>query len=203
MRVNRYLWLALVFAVLLLGTFATAGFTTTLDRRILGTFVLQTGISPNWLIQSAQFVSWTGGGVQRYIFVLLISLALWRWRSGAQGLAMALSSLSSSLVSDVLKAAFNRPRPDVSAHLDIVTNAAYPSGHSCNAAVVYLLLYLLAPGATRKYWLWPMLVLTLAPGLSRMMLGVHYPSDVIGGWMLGAAFAIGAVGLLQKQESKT
>jgi undecaprenyl-diphosphatase len=203
MRANRYGWLALVFAVLLLGTLATAGFTTTLDRRILDAFVLQAGISPNWLIQSTQFVSWTGGGIQRYIFVLLISFALWRWRSGAQGLAMALSSLSSSIVSDVLKAAYNRPRPDISPHLDIVTNAAYPSGHSCSAAVVYLLLILLAPPETRKFWLWPMLVLTLLTGLSRIMLGVHYPSDVIGGWMLGAAFAIGAYAFVNTKESTT
>jgi undecaprenyl-diphosphatase len=46
----------------------------------------------------------------------------------------------------------------------------------------------------------PMMALAIATGVSRMMLGVHYPSDVLGGWMLGAAFAIGAAHLANTQQ---
>jgi undecaprenyl-diphosphatase len=200
MRANRYGLPALLFAVLLLGTLASTGTTAAFDIPLLGAFALQQGQSPDWLIKTAQFVSWTGGGLQRYIMVALFGLLLGWWRGWRVGAGLVIAALLSSFASDLMKAAFARPRPSLVPHLDIVNNLSYPSGHATNAMVVYLFIALIVPQEQRRRWMIPMMILVLATGLSRMMLGVHYPSDVLGGWILGAGFAIGAAQIVNKKQ---
>jgi undecaprenyl-diphosphatase len=200
MRSSRYGLPALIVAVLFLGTFATAGYTQAVDLPLLNALALNTGHSPDWLIQTAQFVSWTGGGAPRYALFALFALAFGRWKGWRVGAGLALASLLSSLVSDMLKLAFARPRPSLLPHLDAVNNLSYPSGHATSAMAVYLFMALMVPAEHRARWMIPMLLLVLATGLSRMMLGVHYPSDVIGGWMLGAAFAMGAAQIVNNKQ---
>jgi undecaprenyl-diphosphatase len=191
---------ALLVAMLFLGTVATAGYTAAADTQLLALFALQRGQNPEWLINTAQFVSWTGGGAQRYIMVAVFGLLLGRWRGWKTGAGLVVASLLSSLASDVMKAAFARPRPSLVPHLDAVNNLSYPSGHATNAMVVYLFVALAVPPEQRARWMIPMMILAVATGVARMMLGVHYPSDVIGGWMLGAAFALVAVLVLRRIE---
>jgi undecaprenyl-diphosphatase len=199
-RSVRYGIPAIIFSVLLLGTLATAGYAAALDIPLLGALALQQGHSADWLIKTARFVSWTGGGVQRYIIVALFGLVLGYWRGWKTGAMLVGASLLSSFASDLLKAAFARPRPSLVPHLDAVNNLSYPSGHATNAMVVYLFIALIVPPEQRARWMIPMMLLVLATGVSRMMLGVHYPTDVIGGWMLGAAFAIGSAQLINRKQ---
>ena len=93
------------------------------------------------------------------------------------------------------KSTFERPRPDLVAHAARVFTSSFPSGHSTMAAVVYLtlgtLLARVQPQRRLKIWLIGLAVLiTLAVGISRVYLGVHWPSDVVGGWALGASWAM-------------
>ena len=113
-------------------------------------------------------------------------------------MALAGASLLSNLASTLLKLAFGRARPDIIDHLDHVSNASYPSGHATSAAVVYLLLPGLAPPRWRAA-AWALAgAMIVINGFSRIMLGVHWGSDIIGGTMLGTAFALFGIVFAQR-----
>lgn len=181
----------LLAAVGLLGWAIATGCMQAFDLALAAPLSLQRGFSADWLIALMQGTSWLGGGPQRTVIVILIALAMWRWRGAQAGSTLALAALTSTLTSDWLKLFYLRRRPTLVPHLDdVIANQSYPSGHATNAAVVYLLVALLAPPALRPRLLLLAGLLTFLTGLSRVMLGVHYPSDVLGGWMLGTGFAL-------------
>ena len=151
---------------------------------------MQRGESPDWLILLMQAISWIGGGVQRYIIVAILAAALWRWWGWGSALAMGVTTLIAALTSDVMKYFFARVRPDFVAQLDPITSPAFPSGHANNAAVVYILFIMLVPQARHLGWQSLAAMMILLTGLSRIMLGVHWASDIVGGTLLGAAFAL-------------
>lgn len=122
-------------------------------------------------------------------------VALW-WR-GARPLALwvAAASLLSALLQQGLKAAVGRERPRWPDPVDSAHYAAYPSGHAMSAMVSCgLLLWLLRRSGARRAVRWAALtvaaVSVLGVGLTRLYLGVHWPSDVLGGWLLGAALVV-------------
>jgi undecaprenyl-diphosphatase len=163
---------------------------------------MQRGVAPDWLILLMRGISWIGGGIQRYIIVTILTAALWRWWGWGAGLAMGLTTLVSAFTSDVMKIFFARVRPELVPQLDPISSAAFPSGHANNAAVVYILFIMLVPQARHPLWQAAAAVMILLTGLSRIMLGVHWPTDVIGGWMLGTSFALmaGAVIAYRQQQ---
>ncbi|WP_245825073.1 phosphatase PAP2 family protein [Sphingomonas azotifigens] len=102
---------------------------------------------------------------------------------------------SGGVVSSLLKRLFDRPRPDVIAHLTSFGSASLPSGHAMNSAVVYLtlagLVVRIVPTARlRIYTICCAVALTAAIGISRVYLGVHWPTDVVVGWVAGAVWAL-------------
>jgi membrane-associated phospholipid phosphatase len=106
------------------------------------------------------------------------------WRAAALLLAV---TLTGRLLVSLMKDWTARVRPDAHGHLVPVESLAFPSGHAANATLVWLCLALLLPTNERGRGLaiWAAVWLALAVGLSRVMLGVHWPSDVIGGWAFG------------------
>lgn len=96
-------------------------------------------------------------------------------------------TLSGRLLVSQLKDWTARVRPDAQGHLVPVESLAFPSGHAANSTMVLLCLALLVPTTERaRMWaVWAAVWLTLAIGATRPMLGVHWPSDVIGGWAFG------------------
>jgi undecaprenyl-diphosphatase len=110
-------------------------------------------------------------------------------------LVMAGTVLLAELSSDVAKGFYNRPRPDLVPHGAFVYSASFPSGHSTMAAATYLTLAVLIaslePNRATKAMVFVLaFILMAAIGFSRVYLGVHWPSDVLAGWSLGAAWAL-------------
>jgi undecaprenyl-diphosphatase len=104
------------------------------------------------------------------------------------------SVVSGLIVGTILKDVFQRPRPDLVPRAAYVSGASFPSGHSMMSAVTYLTLgALLARSHERKrlkaYFLLLAILLTFAIGVTRVYLGVHWPTDVLAGWTAGAVWA--------------
>jgi undecaprenyl-diphosphatase len=105
--------------------------------------------------------------------------------------------LLAQLASELTKSLYGRPRPDLVAHGSYVYSGSFPSGHSMLSAATYLTLAMLLASletqrATKGLVYVLAILLVLAIGISRVYLGVHWPSDVLGGWALGAAYSLAA-----------
>jgi len=116
-------------------------------------------------------------------------------RKHTTAIFVAIAVSSGALVGSALKSLFFRARPDVVPHLVHVSSASFPSGHAMNSAVVYLTLATLLARSqqavrVRIFLLATAIFLTMLVGISRVFLGVHWPSDVVAGWSVGAAWAV-------------
>lgn len=148
---------------------------------------------PSWILAFWQGTTWLGDGIPRIVVASLVLaglLGLRRWQSGV---FMAGVLLSGIVLSTVLKQWVGRPRPQLVEHFDHVTSASFPSGHALNSTLFYLVVALLLGGmlrrrcARRTVW-FAAAILSFAIGVSRIALGVHYPTDVVAGWVAGAAW---------------
>jgi len=155
---------------------------------------LQDPIGPAWVEEAARDITALGGVAILALLVTLIVihfLLRGKWRTGA---FLAFVVVTGTLISNALKVFFDRPRPDLTGIVHVAT-ASFPSGHATVSAVTYLSLgVVLARASDRKrlklFYIAVAIFLTAIVGLSRLYLGVHYPTDVAAGWALGAAWAI-------------
>jgi undecaprenyl-diphosphatase len=152
-------------------------------------------LGPTWLEEAMRDVTALGSvGVPGFITLAAAGfLALQRKTHAALFLLAAVGG--GQLLSTLLKLGFDRPRPDLVPHGAVVYTASFPSGHAMMAAITYLTLgALLARVQPRRrlklYLLCLAIVLTVAVGVSRVYLGVHWPTDVLAGWAVGAAWAL-------------
>ncbi|MBN2905111.1 MAG: phosphatase PAP2 family protein [Rhodobacteraceae bacterium] len=152
-------------------------------------------IGPPWMLETMR--DFTALGSTGVLTLLTVGAALYLLVSGRRRTAgLVLVAMVGGLVlNNLLKLGVARPRPDLVPHAVAVFTKSFPSGHAMNSAVVYLTLGTLLARTQRA--LGPRsLVMTLAVGLpvligvSRIYLGVHWPSDVLAGWTLGAGWAL-------------
>jgi undecaprenyl-diphosphatase len=106
-----------------------------------------------------------------------------------------LSIAGGALLNTVLKGLVERPRPDIVPHQTAAALSSFPSGHAMMAAVTYLTLgALLALSSNRSrvkiYFLSWSILITVLVGVSRIYLGVHWPTDILAGWIVGAMWAV-------------
>ena len=116
----------------------------------------------------------------------------------SSAVVLMFASVGGALLSSGLKLYFARARPDLVPHLVEVQSASFPSGHAMKSTVVYLVLAMLIrrnlmTSGSRAYLLATAIGVSVLVGVSRIYLGVHWPSDVIAGWMFGAAWAAACV----------
>ena len=184
-----------------LGLAVTFGFGHLVERSLLKSIAFRQSVTNDALIEAARWVTWLGDAAQRsLVMVGFAAWLLWRKRPWAALVMVVIPPLAGA-GSSILKEAFARARPDVVPHLDLVTNLSFPSGHATNGMATYLLAALLIAQVRRPLGLGLALSFAGAIGASRMLLGVHWPSDVLGGWIWGAGFALLGLWIVQKQEA--
>lgn len=152
-------------------------------------------IGPAWLTQSMIDISGLGGGTLLTLLIVAACGYLVIKGGPTRALVLATATISGSAVLFLLKNAFGRPRPEFVDHLVSVQSMSFPSGHAANSALVYLTIAALASDVepsflVRIYIMTVAIVLTVLIGFSRLYLGVHWPSDVVAGWALGAGWAL-------------
>jgi undecaprenyl-diphosphatase len=120
--------------------------------------------------------------------------ALWLWyaRRGRLGITLVLIALIGRGLSEAQKYWIARVRPDVEPHLVVVKTSSFPSGHAASSMIFYLALAIALTAHTRwsRIAAAGAILLSLLIGTSRVMLGVHWPSDVIGGWTFGMLWVL-------------
>jgi undecaprenyl-diphosphatase len=197
--VGVFLIIGLVVVLVAAVGFATlaervmAGDTLHMDQTILRAMER---MGAPWLDNLALEVTALGARVVVWMVVLIASVFLWSSRHHYSAALLWVSMIGAGFVNAALKVSFNRPRPDVfpwrTQHVGL---ASFPSGHAMTSIVVYgtlaFLIARLAPTRLLRRLTWALAILViLLIGWSRLYLGVHWPSDVLAGFVMGAAWAV-------------
>ncbi|MGO4333357.1 phosphatase PAP2 family protein [Labrys sp. KB_33_2] len=188
---------ALIFAVL--AGLVTQGGTEAFDRAILlmmrNPADLTDPLGPGWLEEMMRDFTGLGGVGVLTLTTLVVAGFLALSGSPRSAVFVILAIGSGILMSSLLKYGFDRPRPDLVAHGSRVYTSSFPSGHSFMSATVYFTLGIMLArsfpsGALSIYIMVVCTLLTFVVGISRVYLGVHWPTDVIAGWVIGAGWAL-------------
>ncbi|MEW5683854.1 MAG: phosphatase PAP2 family protein [Pseudomonadota bacterium] len=138
------------------------------------------------------------GGTTLVVVVTVVGVLAFAFhRRYRHALVLAVTVLLATISNGTTKAFFSRPRPDLVPHEVYVYSGSFPSGHSTMAAATYLTLAMLIaslePRRRTKALAYGLACMVLVGvGFSRIYLGVHWPSDVLAGWCLGAVWALAA-----------
>ena len=156
---------------------------------------------PPQLLEAVRDMTALGGVLLRNLFGIAAVVALLFLRLRREAVLFAATVVSGWLVNSGLKALVGRPRPTIVPHLAEAGGASFPSGHSFNSAVVYIAVALAfasmsARHSVRYTIVGSAMVLSALIAWSRVMLGVHFPSDVTAGWLGGAGWAFLGAALL-------
>ena len=155
----------------------------------------QDPLGPPWFEELMRDVT-ALGSMFFIVFVTLIVIGFLVLSGQTGGAVLVFVAVAGgTLLSQVLKDAFVRPRPDIVAHGMDTFTASFPSGHATLSAVTFLtlgalLMRLRARRREKAYIITVAVFLTVAVGMSRLYLGVHWPTDVLAGWTIGAGWAL-------------
>lgn len=152
-------------------------------------------IGPAWLEDAALDLSALGGGTVLTAFVLIVIGFLIFCRYWATTTLVLAATLGGWIINTALKLLIDRPRPTVVEPLTEAALPSFPSGHSMLSMVLYptfavILLRLVRRWRLKAYIAFVAAALVFLIGLTRVYLGVHYPTDVLAGWSAGLAWAI-------------
>ncbi len=159
---------------------------------------------PPWLLEAVRDISALGGVLLRNVIAISAAVALLFLRLRKEAIWLAATVISGWVVNSLLKLIIGRARPEVVPHVTEASGMSFPSGHSFNAAVVFIAIALAFSALSQRQsarlaLIGSAAVLTLLVAISRVWLGVHFPSDVAAGWLGGAAWAFTASALLHRR----
>jgi undecaprenyl-diphosphatase len=151
-------------------------------------------VGPRWFEEMMRDFTALGSTGVLTLMVLAVTGFLAMTRKAHAAVAVLVAVGSGVLVSQSMKWAYARPRPELVPHGTEVYTASFPSGHAMMSALVYLTLGAMlartqAGQAVKTYILCVAAILTVLVGISRVYLGVHWPTDVLAGWALGGVWA--------------
>jgi len=190
---------SVIFLFAKLADWVAEGRTRAFDERIL--LALRTPgnlsdpIGPLWFEEFVRDVTALGSTGVLTMMVLAVTGFLVMTRKRYAAVVVLAAVISGVLISQTMKWAYARPRPELVPHGAEVYTASFPSGHAMMSAIVYLTLGALlartqADAGVKAYILAVAVILTALVGSSRVYLGVHWPTDVLAGWVLGAVWAL-------------
>jgi undecaprenyl-diphosphatase len=189
----------LLFAFGFIAQGVTKGRTSAFDRKLM--LALRTSadptvpIGPAWLPEVARDITSLGSIVVLTMLTLAVVGYLFLAGTPVVAWLMLLAVFGGIALNDLLKLAFARVRPDFVPHGAQVFTLSFPSGHAALSAIAYLTIGALLArsqpsAAIGLYFMALAALLTVLVGVSRIYLGVHYPTDVLAGWCIGAAWAM-------------
>jgi undecaprenyl-diphosphatase len=192
--------LLLVVAVVRLASVVVEGETQQFDKWVLVALRDPANparpIGPAWLPGAALDITALGSATVLGLAVAAVAgflLLHGEWRTS---IFITLAASGAWVINAILKGVFQRPRPDVVPHLREVMTLSFPSGHALTSAVVYLtlgtlLMRVVQTRLAKTYCMAVCMTATALVGISRVYLGVHYPTDVAAGWLVGFSWALG------------
>ena len=197
---DRFLSVAVVIAGLLL--FVVAGLVGGPDnmRDVAAIHSLAAERTAHTGVTGQTIIITQFGGASALVGLLLISVALLaytrQWRSA---ISLAVIVLGGRIAVELLKILINRPRPHFGPYPVEIASLSFPSGHSANSMITFLALALIvAPTRYRSAAIAAAVAASVLIGSTRPLLGVHWPSDVIGGWAFGIAWVVALVELSRR-----
>ncbi|MGY6630204.1 MAG: phosphatase PAP2 family protein [Wenzhouxiangella sp.] len=148
---------------------------------------------PVWMREAARDL--TALGSVSVLGLATLLGVIWLWAAGrlVQACLLAVWMISGSVASFLLKALFSQPRPDLVTMAPQVFTSSFPSSHAMMSALTFLLLAMALGAVVRqrpeaRALMTGAVLLTVISGISRIYLGVHWPSDVLAGWSMGVAW---------------
>ncbi len=158
-------------------------------------------IGPSLLLEIVRDVTALGGVFLRNLFAIGAVVALLFLKLRREAVLFALTVIGGWIANTGVKHLVGRDRPEIVPHLMEAGGNSFPSGHSFNAAVVYIAMALAFAALSGRHsvrytMIGAAMVISAMVAWSRVMLGVHFPSDVLAGWLGGAGWAFLAAGLL-------
>jgi undecaprenyl-diphosphatase len=139
-------------------------------------------------------MTYLGTGTVVMMVVIVVALFLWHTEHKHSARLLLAATVGNILLNGALKLVYHRPRPSVFVWQTTAVSSSFPSGHAMSATVVYGTVAYLVMRLQKHHWsrmltLGAAIILILLICLTRLYLGVHYPSDVIGGIIVGLAWA--------------
>jgi undecaprenyl-diphosphatase len=152
-------------------------------------------IGPRWFEEAVRDITALGGFTLLTITTVVSVLLLMFHKRRREALIFGVTVVLAQISSELLKALYDRPRPGLVAHGSIVYSQSFPSGHSALAAATFFTLATVVASVettkrTKALIFGMAITFVVMVGISRVYLGVHWPSDVLGGWALGASWAL-------------
>jgi undecaprenyl-diphosphatase len=198
--VSVFIVAALLLTFGLIADEVVGGSTAALDQAIVllfrsGPDHLSGPIGPPWVREMARDITSLGSIAVLGIVSFVVAAYLLLAKSRAAALLVLVAVVGGLAINSLLKVQFARPRPDLFVPAAKVFTASFPSGHAAYSAITYMTLAALLARTTasrrlRVYFVAVAVTLTFMIGVSRVYLGVHYPTDILAGWCVGSAWAL-------------